>query len=806
MTIPNLRLGRLTLLCTVLFFFLFTNTQAKENDNGGLLKGKVTTADNKPADGVTVVIKGTKKTTITNEDGSFQFRNITPGQYTIEVSLVGYTPLQKEITLEAGKTTMIDLQLALSNLELQNVIVIANRNRFAKTKSETVAKMLLKNLENPQVYTSVNKELILDQQLVTYADALKNVPGVVMQLENNSAGGTVTSRGFSTQSFLRNGLPGLVGGGTIDPANIETIEAIKGPSGALYGGGSMVSYGGLFNRVTKKPFDNFKTEVSYTGGGYGLSRLAADVNTPLNKEKTLLFRTNAVKHNEGSFQDAGFKSYFFIAPTLAYKMDDKTTLTIDAEYRNEKANSFYRIFAGGTYAKGVRSAKDLNIDFKRRFSGDDIYNNNAATNVFLQLDRVLSSQWKSQTNYSYLSNSANGLSGYLNLNATNDTITRVMNYTEFSNIAASDIQQNFNGDFTIGNMRNRLLIGLEFYTTTTKSSGAPALFFDTIVAANPGAGYGRLTRLAVMDRFKSLSFTKSRTLQNTYSAYIQDVLNITDRLIALASVRIDRFNNKGNRNLTTQVVAGNYDQTAISPKFGLVYQVVKEQVSLFGNYMNGFQNVAPLAQIDPQGNPVVSTFKPSQANQWEAGVKVSLLQDKLTGSLSYYDIKVSNITRPDLPANPNFQIQNGQQSSKGVEAEIVATPFNGFNIITGYAYNKSKLEKTNPTTEGFRPGSAGPEHTANLWLSYHLVSGNLKGLGLGFGGNYASLNYVNIDANNSYSLPAYTVLGAAVSYDQPRYRVSCKVDNLTNENYWVGWGTTIPQMPTRFSATVALKF
>jgi iron complex outermembrane receptor protein len=157
MTIPNLRLLRMTLLYTVFSFFLLTLARARENENGGILKGKVTTADNKPADGVTVTIKGTKKTAITKEDGSFYFRNITPGQYTIEVSLVGYTPVQKEVTLEAGKTTAVDLQLALSDQELQNVIVTANRNRFAK--------MPLKNLENPQVYTTITKELLPAQAL-----------------------------------------------------------------------------------------------------------------------------------------------------------------------------------------------------------------------------------------------------------------------------------------------------------------------------------------------------------------------------------------------------------------------------------------------------------------------------------------------------------------------------------------------------------------------------------------------------------------------------------------------------------------
>lgn len=783
--------------CSLLFF---TNSFASENDNG-TLKGTVTTSDNQPADGVTIVIKGTRKTAVTQTDGTFTIRNLAAGEYTLEVSLVGYTPLQKTVTIEANKTTHVNLQLFLSNQQLQGVEVTAGKSRFIRRQSDYVGKMPLKNMENPQVYSSISRELLQDQVSVTYADAIKNSPGVVMQLENNSAGGTVTSRGFSTQSFLRNGLPGIVGGGTVDLANIESIEAIKGPAGTLYGS-SLVSFGGLFNRVTKKPFDIFKTELSYTAGGFGLSRFTADVNTPLNKDKTLLLRVNAAKHNEGSFQDAGFKSYVFIAPTLTWLLDSNTSITVDAEYRNEKGNSFYRMFADGSYTTGVRSPKDLKLDFRKRFSGDDIVTYNTMANVFVQLDRTLSGQWHSKTTYTYLTSNANGLSGYLSMKAGNDSLIRNMNYTEYTNSNVTDIQQNFTGDFKIGNMRNRLLMGLDFYSITTRSSGAPTLAFDVISASKPGAAYTQLNKLSAMDKFKSLAFTKGKSQQYIYSAYVQDVLNITDNLVALAGVRIDYFDNKGTTNYTRDTTTGKYNQAAVSPKFGLVYQVIKDKISLFGNYMNGFQNIAPVTQPDN----TISTFKPSQANQWEGGVKINLLQNRLTGSFSYYDIKVKNITRNDVPARPTYTIQNGDQYSKGFEAEVVAYPFSSFAIVAGYAYNDSKYTNISATLDGYRPISAGPANIVNLWLSYRFHNGTLNGLGLGFGGNYASENKVILSSTGYYALPAYTVLGASASYDHTRFRLSFKVDNLSNKDYWVGWSTTIPQMPRRFSGSLTLKF
>ncbi len=81
---------------------------------------------------------------------------------------------------------------------------------------------------------------------------------------------------------------------------------------------------------------------------------------------------------------------------------------------------------------------------------------------------------------------------------------------------------------------------------------------------------------------------------------------------------------------------GNYNQTSVSPKFGLVYQVVKDKVGVFANYMNGFKNVAPVTQPLPE---LDGNFKPQHANQYEGGVKLNVLKNRLNFTLSYYDLK-----------------------------------------------------------------------------------------------------------------------------------------------------------------------
>lgn len=170
--------------------------------------------------------------------------------------------------------------------------------------TDYVARMPLKNLENPQVYSIIPDELMAEQLTTDIQGAVKNAPGVNNVVEGVGSGGVglnVNLRGFSTGIAMRNGM--ATNFVTLsDPVNLKRIEVIKGPSATLFGS-TLISYGGLINRVTEKPLKTFQGSVGYSTGSFGLSRLTADINTPLNNEKTVLFRINAAKHDQRTYED-----------------------------------------------------------------------------------------------------------------------------------------------------------------------------------------------------------------------------------------------------------------------------------------------------------------------------------------------------------------------------------------------------------------------------------------------------------------------------------------------------------------------
>ncbi|RZK92614.1 MAG: TonB-dependent receptor, partial [Hymenobacter sp.] len=631
-------------------------TATAQAQTTGTIRGRITNRSGGAAEAVSVGLQGQPQGDITDEQGRFQLRQVAPGQYTLVVSALGLKTEQQAVTVVAGQTATANFSLAESAAELKEVVVNGGRtNKFSRTNSVDVAKMPLKNVENPQVYSTVTKELLTEQLVFTSDDATRNVPGIQRLWESTDRSGDggsyYTMRGFVTQSQLRNGLVGNVTT-SIDAANLEKLEVIKGPSGTLYGS-SLSTYGGLLNRVTKKAYDNFGGEVNYSVGSYNFNRVAVDVNTPLNNAKTVLFRVNGAWNYEGSFQDVGFRRSYALAPTLTIRPTDKLSITLDGEFPSR------------------------------------------ANNLFGQVNYQLSSAFRSSTNFALSRSYSSGFGPYIGISvgatpgvASQDVLSLSDQSTRDSRSRIIQVQQLFNGDFQLGSMRNRVVLGLDFLHVRNdqfffgSTFASPAINSNFDFSTFNGANMSQLYATSPPGyTYPALNET------NTYSAFVSDVLNITERFNILAAVRLDRFANKG----ADDANAG-YNQTAASPKFGAVYQLVPEQLSVFANYQNSFANRGTYFGYDAANDRLTApiTAKLERANQVEAGVKFDRLGGRFTATLSVYDIRVKNILRTDpnpAGAAKFAQVQSGEQVSRGVEVDVVANPFTGFNVVAGFAYN-----------------------------------------------------------------------------------------------------------------------
>ncbi|MFZ4931579.1 TonB-dependent siderophore receptor [Chryseobacterium sp. Mn2064] len=701
-------------------------------------------------------------------------------------------------------------------------------NTYVKKDSEYSNKMSLKAIEDPQVYSSIDKGVLENQLLFTVDDAFRNVAGAqkMWSATNRAGDGGIylNLRGFVAGNSIRNGMVAPITT-SMDAINVERIEVLKGPSATLFGS-NVTSYGGVVNRVTKKPFETFGGAVSLAGGSYNYYRVQADVNAPLTKDKKLLFRLNTAYTNQGTFQRTNAKNSFYaFTPSLTYRPTDN--LEINAELEMFETNSypetaFFFYYPGSQLgADNMKQMEKLGYDYKQSYTGEGLKTVGKARNFFGQVNYKINEHIKSSTNVSTSYSYSDGYNPYFyfapkgaftqNASDTEIGVMRADQSTKDSRRTYFQVQQNFNFDFNIGSVRNRTVAGFD-YMRLNDNQYFMFTNFDWVPLK--GADYSTMngqTLGALYDQLRSQKgFEENNTYVNlgkkdTYSGYISNVITPVAGLNILTAIRYETNNYRGGQ--VGQNKTAEYQQGAWSPKFGIVYQILPEKLSVFGNYQNSF-TVNGYYTSDKAGNVTLST--PERANQFEGGIKTNLIKGRVTTTLSYYNIQVKNTllnTGEMTGTGQAVQNQAGLLRSQGVELEANAYLIKGFSVIAGVSYNDMKYIEADETVIGRRSSTASSPWLVNFNASYQFLDGSLKGLGFGVGGNYASDNkIVNSTTMGTFILPKYLVLNANAFYDTKKFRIGVKVDNFTNEHYWSGYTTANAQALANVLGSFTYKF
>src|SRR5690606_1465963 len=517
--------------------------------------GTVTDNNQMPIIGANLSLKNTSKGVQTNENGIFEMPNLESGDYVLTLSYLGFKT--KDIALSISNNQNLDLGniILYEGNEILTEVVIngERRNMFSRKKTAYVSKLPLKDIENTQVYSTITNEILKSQTVTNFDDALKNATGVEQLWTSTGRGGDgagyYSLRGFSVQPQLVNGLPGLTNG-TINPANIERIEVLKGPSATLFGN-AVSSYGGLINVVTKKPYIGTGGELSYTSGSYGLNQIMGDLNIALSKEDNLYFRLNTAYTTEQSFQDAGFRKSFFVAPSLSYKVNNRLSFSFYAEITQAEQTNPTFLFLNRSAPTEANDLKELGYNNKLSFTSNDLTLQNPNQNYKIEMDYKLSDTWQSQSLLSKSSTSTKGYYTYLFDYGIlgNDTFSRFLN-KQNANTQTTDIQQNFIGDFKLGTLRNRVVIGLDYFNALQIDNGTGYAFYGNITPEGGSNGDDPFTpevetdlyplSTAGVDAVLALQpVGNNKSKYHVYSLYASDVLNITDKLSVMAGLRLD---------------------------------------------------------------------------------------------------------------------------------------------------------------------------------------------------------------------------------------------------------------------------
>lgn len=800
---------KISLLLLLNLFNMQANAQLK-------VSGKVINAQKQSIHKATIKFKNGKDQLNTMSDSLGNFSLILPktSNYSVTVSAIGYSSFSRIYPINHKDDLNLDaIVLQPLNEELQTVEVVGtNGKKYYGNYSFSATKTANLNKDIPQAISSVSKELIADRQAAVLADAVKNVTSVsqssyynqfsIRGINQNEEGAIIN--GMRTRQFYFN-----------QPLTnkLERIEVIKGPASATF---SSVDPGGSINLVTKKPLNEDRKEISISAGSFSTVRGALDFTGPLNADKTMLYRLNLGYEDSKSFRDLQYRKGYMIAPSFSYIPNDRTSLNVEVVVNNsnsrlDRGQAIFGAIAGQTDLKSTPisfnmgasndrfNSQDLMLmtNFSHRFNQDIVFNvaymkqnwnedllEHRTTNAFgvdennqpiptLAAMRAVQRQQKWRTD---------NLSTYFSINANTFSLNHkmVIGYdrinTQKLRGGGENAAQGYRlKDGTIASRYDATKKDLYLFKMVNDVN-APVPNVEHFNLANPSYTIKNLSDYI----FTKTEIPPAYNLVN--AVYFQDQINY-DKLTLTLGLRQEWYEDYSNYELATQKKI--YQQKLL-PRVGITYAVTSN-INLYGTYLQGYQpqgNTSTLVIVPP---PAGTNFKPLTSDLKEIGAKSEWLNKSLMVNVSLFEINQKNLLmNANDPLDVNRLIERGAQRSRGFEFEASGFISRNWQFNAGYSYiDAIIMDDFNPSLIGQRVQNT-PKHSASLWTRYNFETQQLKGIGFGAGLQYSGTKlplYIR-----DFTLPAYTLVDAAVYYSPPgsKVQLALNMNNILNKTYWVG--------------------
>ena len=633
-------------------------------------------------------------------------------------------------------------------------------NGYQPLNTSTATLTNMPMLDIPRVVNTVSDKVLEDQHATTLDEALYNVSNVV---QTNTLGGTQDAfvrRGFGANrdgSIMTNGLR------TVLPrsfnAATERVEVLKGPASTLYG---ILDPGGLINVVTKRPERTFGGSLSATSSSFGGGTGQVDVTGPIDGTR-LAYRLTGEYQDEDYWRNFGNERSTFIAPSLTWFGDD-ATVTVLYSHRDYKTP-----FDRGTIFD-LNTKKAVDVDRKTRF--DEPFNVTDGQSDLAQLNAEdrLNSQWTAKFDYSYSQDKySDNQARVMAYDAKTGNLTRRVDATQGSTQRMHSTRADLQGNVDIAGFYNEILTGVSY-------ENYDLLRTDMMRCKNVKGFniyhpvYGKLNKCTTVSAADSDQTLK----QESYSAYAQDALYLTDKWIAVAGMRYQYYTQYAGKGRPFNVNTDSRDEQW-TPKLGLVYKLTPS-VSLFANYSQTFMPQSSIASY-------IGDLPPETSNAYEVGAKFDLF-DGVTANIALFDIHKRNVLYNESVGGETIAKTAGRVRSQGVEVDLAGSLTENTNIIASYGYTDAKVLE-DPDYAG-KPLPNVPRHTGSLFLTYDIhnaIAGNT--LTIGGGGHGVSRRSATNGAD--YYLPGYFVADAFAAYKMKlQYPVTLQVNvkNLFDKTYY----------------------
>ncbi|HBC3576185.1 TonB-dependent siderophore receptor [Vibrio parahaemolyticus] len=603
---------------------------------------------------------------------------------------------------------------------------------YAEHMPQSGTKTDVEWLDVPQAVSVVTKTEMQDRGAVRLVDALDGVAGVNNTLGEGSRDQFMI-RGFDSLNDMYR--DGMRDDGTLQSyrslANVERVEIVKGPAGALYGRGSA---GGIINLVTKRANgDNF-THVKGSVGSN--SQYVGQVDSSMAFSDKVNGRINLEYRQANSYVDHVDSNDFFIAPTIRVLPADGHTIDIDVEYAHQELVPY----------RGVpsKNGKPVDLPVSTYFGGTNDYQESDSLRVAVDYEWRLNDQWvwNNRAAFNYIELEQKGTrQGKVTGNEVSQTVNNFGYDPRTTTTLQSELIWETND--------NQLMLGADFnqididLTLASDKTLPPQNIYNPVVGPTPDPGF---------KPFRDNTTT-------TTGVYVQDVYTWGD-LSVIGNVRYDSME-------LEQQKAGSgkekLDDDKVSYRAGLVYRI-NYDTSVYASLARSWQ--LPYAGI--YINPKLAEFFHTDLK--EVGAKAYLLDNALMLNAALFQIDQEQPqTNVDGDVIDKIEVRH-----QGIELEARGQITKQWDISVGYSYLDAEDKAT-----GKKPNDVS-DHLFSLWSTYQLDD-NWR---LGGGVKYVGDRYAGND--EAVALGDYTTVDLMAAYTTGRHKIQANAYNILDEKYILG--------------------
>ncbi|MCK7597670.1 TonB-dependent receptor [Microbulbifer sp. CAU 1566] len=585
------------------------------------------------------------------------------------------------------KTSMLGTLLSAAIAATGLTIPVVGNAQASETVLEEVMVTSRKRPENLQdisdSVTVFNAQQIQDARITTIKDFSALTPNLTVASNFRSGLNFVTIRGLITPQVGEAPLAFVVDGVTVPSIEfinqglqqIERIEVLRGPQGALYGKNAI---GGAVNIVTRQPSDVFEGSVQTSYGQGGDERISAAISGPLSDRVRYRLSGNyrsfdGLIENDFLNEEVDYvDGEYGVQGLISIDVSDRTNLELQGRYSDVTQGSNYMAFI----------TKDQLEDFSIKNDGNALGRDESTLwNLTTKLEH--------ETEYGDLT----VIAGY------NDADVLFFSDGDFTHLPESE--ENFYFPITQNNPIREDSTNLEVRFASDAHDTLEWLVggfyerrdrrveFDQIWDMTPEE---RVTYADLNGIDPSLVFVGERTVQDSESFALFGNLGyaLSDTLTLTSALRYDEERREAYDKRAPQESAADDTYSELQPKLSLAWDAY-DNVLLSATYSRGFRSggfneYAPTVQRD-YAEEISDTF--------ELGAKTSWLGGRLllNSALFYIEQENAQFTR----LNPStFTLENlnvPEVQIRGFEAEMTARASDNLSLSLGVGVIDNEITK-----------------------------------------------------------------------------------------------------------------